>query len=68
MRKSTPESIKRRDARVSEMSSIEWRIALLERTIRPASLDDVWGTHHQRPLYKHPNTGQWYTTTKESSE
>ena len=28
--------------------------------IRPASVDDVWGTHHDRPIYDHPNTGQPY--------
>lgn len=29
-----------------------------EGQIRPASLDDMWGTHHNRPVYAHPNTGQ----------
>lgn len=28
--------------------------------IRPASLEDVSGTHHKRPLYRHPRTKQWY--------
>lgn len=27
------------------------------KAIRPASLEDVWGTHHDRPVYAHPNTG-----------
>jgi len=26
--------------------------------IRPASLEDLHGTHHSRPAYAHPNTGQ----------
>ena len=33
---------------------------LRDRIIRPASLDDVLGTHHQRDLYRHPNTKQFY--------
>jgi hypothetical protein len=34
---------------------------LLElKLIRPASLDDVQGTHHKRDLYRHPNTRAWY--------
>jgi hypothetical protein len=33
---------------------------LQEKRIRPASLDDVWGTHHDRPIYEHPNTGAPY--------
>ena len=40
--------------------------ALLEsKSIRPASLDDVMGTHHNRPLYIHPNTGQYFTGVKQ---
>jgi hypothetical protein len=40
-------------------------IALLRgKLIRPASLEDVNGTHHKRALYKHPNTGQWFVATK----
>jgi hypothetical protein len=31
---------------------------LAARQIRPASLADMWGTHHNRPVYAHPNTGQ----------
>lgn len=34
-------------------------IALLRaKRIRPASLQDVEGLHHKRPLYLHPNTKQ----------
>lgn len=29
---------------------------LQAKQIRPASLEDVAGTHHSRPLYKHPAT------------
>lgn len=36
-------------------------IALLRNgKIRPASLEDVYGTHHKRTLYRHPNTGEWF--------
>ena len=31
---------------------------LAEKQIRPASLEDMYGTHHKRPVYAHPNTGQ----------
>ena len=38
----------------------EFKRLLKAKEIRPASKDDVFGTHHKRPLYKHPNTGQYY--------
>jgi len=27
-----------------------------EKQVRLASLEDVWGTHHDRPCFYHPNT------------
>lgn len=47
-------------SRERKVSPNEFRRLLAARLIRPASLDDVLGTHHKRPLYRHPNTGQWY--------
>ena len=41
-----------------------FRRLLTEKRIRPASLDDVWGTHHNRPIYKHPNTEEFYVETQ----
>lgn len=38
----------------------EFKSMLLTKKIRPASLEDVWGTHHNRPIYLHPNTKQPY--------
>jgi len=38
----------------------EFKSLLQAGAIRPASLEDVHGTHHSRGLYRHPNTGQWY--------
>ena len=42
----------------------EFRTLLGSKLIRPASLEDVSGTHHSRPLYKHPRTKQYFVTTK----
>lgn len=42
-----------------------FQIALRARTIRPASLDDVEGTHHKRKLVRHPNTNDWYVLCRE---
>lgn len=42
----------------------EFKRLLEAKEIRPASKDDVYGTHHQRPLYLHPNTGQYYVKVK----
>ena len=44
-----------------------FQIALRERTIRPASLDDVTGTHHNRKLVRHPNTQQWFVLVREDA-
>ena len=35
--------------------------------IRPATLDDVHGTHHGRPLYRHPSTGQWFVAIRKDA-
>lgn len=50
--------------RTAEDHEGEFRLLLAAKKIRPASLEDVHGTHHQRPLYRHPRTGQYYTTIK----
>jgi len=50
--------------RLRDISEEEFKRMLLAREIRPASLEDVNGTHHERPLFKHPRTGQFYTTVK----
>jgi hypothetical protein len=42
----------------------EFKILLSKKQIRPASLDDVWGTQHDRPIYLHPNTKQPYVKTE----
>ena len=50
--------------RTQEVSRDDFKKMLLAKEIRPASLEDVNGTHHKRPLYKHPNTGQYYTKVR----
>lgn len=50
--------------RLLEVSVEEFKKLLTQRKIRPASLEDVNGTHHKRPLYRHPNTGQYYVSIK----
>lgn len=50
--------------RLKETTVEEFKEMLKAKKIRPASLEDVNGTHHSRPLYKHPNTGQYYTQVK----
>lgn len=47
-----------------QVSPEEFKQLLIERAIRPASLEDVHHTHHQRKLYRHPNTGQYYVQTR----
>jgi hypothetical protein len=42
----------------------EFKSLLFKKEIRPASLEDVWGTHHNRPIYIHPNTKQPYVKVK----
>jgi hypothetical protein len=42
----------------------EFKNLLSKKQIRPASLDDVWGTHHERPIYLHPNTKQPYVKSE----
>lgn len=37
-----------------------FKLWLTTNQIRPASIDDMWGTHHDRPAYAHPVTGQPY--------
>lgn len=46
--------------RTVETTVAEFKQLLEARKIRPASLDDVQGTHHNRPLYRHPNTMSYY--------
>jgi hypothetical protein len=50
--------------RLVDVSVEEFKKLLLSKKIRPASLEDVNGTHHKKKLYKHPNTGQYYVAVK----
>ena len=54
----TPKSIEDRIKHVSETGFKH--MLLRDKIIRPASLEDVYGTHHKRSLYRHPNTKQIY--------
>ena len=55
-----PKSARETGDRIQSVSTEEFVALLHTKQIRPASLDDVQGTHHKRALYKHPNTGQFY--------
>lgn len=46
--------------RLKKVTIVEFKTMLLNKEIRGASLEDVYGTHHKRDLYKHPHTGQLY--------
>lgn len=46
-----------------EVSEDEFKRMLAAKEIRPASLEDHYNTHHDRPIYKHPRTGQRYVRT-----
>ena len=46
--------------REKKITAEEFKQLLQNKQIRPASLEDVYGTHHKRPLYRHPNTGAWF--------
>jgi hypothetical protein len=50
--------------RLIDVGLEEFKRLLSSKEIRPASLDDVMGTHHKRPLYRHINTGQFYVAVK----
>ena len=50
--------------RIKVISVDEFKHLLINNLIRLASLQDVEGIHHQRPLFRHPNTGAYYTTVK----
>jgi len=52
------------EARIQTVSAVEFRRLLDAKRIRPASLEDVYGTHHKRPLYRHPVTNQYYVEVK----
>ena len=54
--------------RTKKLSEEEFKQMLLNKEIRPATLDDVTGTHHKRPLYKHPRTKQFFTTVKDRAK
>lgn len=51
------------NARVVALSPEQFRALLGIRVLRGASLQDVEGLHHQRPLVRHPNTGEWFVFT-----
>lgn len=46
--------------RVKSITEQEFKQILFAKLIRPASLEDVHGTHHKRTLYRHPRTGQHF--------
>ena len=48
------------EKRTKVVTPDEFRALLKAKLIRAASLYDVEGTHHTRPLYRHPNTGDWF--------
>ena len=48
------------NGRLKDIELDEFKRSLRLGLIRPASLDDVMGTHHNRSLYRHPNTNQYY--------
>lgn len=50
--------------RLVAVTEQEFRALLGSKLIRPASLEDVSGTHHSRPLYLHPRTKQYWVATK----
>ena len=52
------------DMRLRVVTETEFREMLVAKLIRPASLDDVNGTHHKRNLYLHPRTQQYYVAVK----
>jgi hypothetical protein len=49
-----------------EISTEDFKRMLKNVEIRPASLEDVWGTHHDRPVFLHPNTKQPFVKTMEN--
>ena len=55
-------------SRVQQVTELQFKVLLANDKIRAASLDDVEGTHHQRPLYRHPRTGQWFVEKKEATK
>lgn len=50
---------------VTSVTEAEFRELLRHKRIRPASLEDVHGTHHRRALYRHPNTHQYYVAVRQ---
>lgn len=48
------------ETRLVQTTVEEFKELLKAGKIRPASLEDVNGTHHTRALYKHPNTKAWF--------
>lgn len=50
--------------RLVAVTEQEFRTLLGSKLIRPASLEDVRGTHHSRSLYRHPRTKQYWVATK----
>ena len=51
-------------ARVLDVTTEEFIRLLQGKVIRPASLDDVHGTHHKRSLFRHPTTRQFFVAVK----
>lgn len=58
-------SLKIKASRKHYPSPREFAKLLHAKMIRGASLEDVLGTHHDRPLYQHPHTFEWFVQIKE---
>lgn len=50
--------------REMKVTKEEFKRMLEKKAIRPASLDDVQGTHHNKPIIRHPNTNQWFVVVR----
>lgn len=50
--------------RLKAIDTETFKALLAMKRIRPASLEDVYGTHHKRALYQHPNTGAYYVSVQ----
>lgn len=52
--------MKPKSSRIRPVTAEEFKALLRAKAIRPASLEDVCGTHHSRPLVRHPNTKEFF--------
>jgi len=54
--------------RLRHITPKQFKALLFAGLIRPASLNDVEGTQHKRPLYRHPNTHQFFVASPKHKE